>query len=100
MKPDPLHPETIVRRAREIPFSRLDDESLAIDSQAGFCYSLNETGAVVWDLLAEPVKVADLCARLRQEFNVDEARCLADVTELLQSLREAGLVEASHGASG
>ena len=36
-----IHPDHIVQRAKEVLFSRLDDELLAIDAQAGFCYALN-----------------------------------------------------------
>jgi len=38
-----IHSGSIVQRAKEVLFSRLDDELLAIDAQAGFCYALNET---------------------------------------------------------
>ena len=86
-------PQSIVRRGRDIPFSELDDELLAIDAQAGYCYSLNESAGRVWSLISAPIEVSEICARLRLEYVVDEATCLEEVLGLLQGLAEAGLVQ-------
>ena len=87
-----LEASTTVRRGKDIPFDQLDDEFLAIDAQAGYCYALNETARRVWDLLVTPQPVQSICAQLRREYAVDETTCLREVTTLLRSLGEAGLV--------
>jgi len=84
---------TVVKRGRDVPFSQLDHELLAIDSQAGYCYSLNETAGRVWGLLEEPSTIEAICSKLRLQYAVDEATCLREVTELLQGMCEAKLVE-------
>ncbi len=88
-----LEKRTIVKRANDLPFSRLDDELLAIDSQAGYCYSLNETAGVVWDLIAMPVSVEKICAQVCGRYAVDEGVCLREISALLSALHEAALVE-------
>jgi len=88
-----LQPTTLLRRGKDIPFSQLDDELLAIDSQAGYCYSLNETAGRIWDLIATPLTFDAICAQLRNEYTVDEQTCRAEVTALLQGLFDAGLVQ-------
>jgi hypothetical protein len=92
-----LQRQSIVKRTKDILFSRLDEELLAIDSQAGYCYSLNDTAGRVWDLIVTPLSIDAICTQLRQEFNVDEATCLREVTALLKRLCEAGLVETNNG---
>jgi hypothetical protein len=87
---------TTIQRGKDIPFSQLDDELLAIDSQAGYCYSLNETAGRVWDLIAAPTPVSEVCAQLRQEYVVDEETCQREVVAVLQGLCEAGLVQGNH----
>lgn len=87
--------ESIVKRSTDVQFSQLDEELLAIDSQAGFCYSLNESAGRVWELIATPVQVGAMCDRLQQEFAVDEATCRKDVLALLQDLANAGLLQVS-----
>lgn len=84
---------SILQRGKDIPFSQLDDELLAIDAQAGYCYSLNETAGRVWDLLATPMSLEAICAQLRRVYVVDEQTCRREVTALLQGLCDAGLVQ-------
>jgi hypothetical protein len=90
---------TIVQRARDIAFSQLDDELLAIDAQAEYCYSLNESAGRVWELMAGPTSVGAICAQLRQEYKVDELTCLGEVTAVLQALYKAGLVQVGDATS-
>ncbi len=78
-----VNSHSIVRRGRDISFSELDEELLAIDAQAGYCYSLNESAGRVWALIPAPIEVSEICARLRREYDVDEATCLNEVIRLL-----------------
>jgi len=84
--------KTIVQRKEGLEFSHLDESYLAIDAQAGYCYGLNSTAGVIWDMLETPTSISDLCARLGREYAVDEAVCARDTLALLSSLRDAGLV--------
>jgi hypothetical protein len=88
-----IESSTTLRRGKDILFRQLDDELLAIDSQAGYCYSLNETAGRVWELIATPISLDAICAQLRQEYAVDEQACHREVTTLLQRLCDAGLVQ-------
>jgi hypothetical protein len=76
----------------DIPSSRLDDDLLAIDERGGYCYSMNASAARVWELVATPTVVSDVCTVLCDEFEVDRETCLRDVSEILADMREAGLV--------
>ncbi|MCB9134584.1 MAG: PqqD family protein [Anaerolineales bacterium] len=92
MKPT-LSPTTFLTRKIDLPFSQLDEELLAIDVQAGYCYALNTTAGRVWDLLATPTSFDAICAQLRHEYAVDEPTCRQEVSFLLQGLFDAGLVD-------
>jgi len=91
-----LEENTILQRGKDIPFSQLDDELLAVDAQAGYCYALNETAGRVWDLIATPLSLEAICAQLRKEYAVDEQKCRREVTTLLQGLFDAGLVKVAN----
>ena len=41
-----------------------------------------------------------LCARLREEYGIDEQTCQRDVLALLQTLHEAELVQVSNAPAG
>lgn len=88
---------TVERRAVDLIFSQLDQDFLAIDVESGYCYSLNRSAERIWQLIAQPVSIAAICAQVGEIYQVDEATCLADVTELLAALQGAGLVEVRDG---
>lgn len=91
-----LDPKTVVTRTFDLPFVALDDDLLAMDESSGKCYSLNSTAARVWDAIASPASVNSVCESLCREFKVDPETCLADVSELLFVMREAGLIKMNH----
>ena len=84
---------SIAQRLPGTEFSRLDDAYLAIDSEKGYCYSLNGTAGRVWELTEQPVMLADLCLQMQREFVVEEETCQRDVFTLVTSLHKAGLVQ-------
>ena len=60
----------------------------------GKLISLNETAVWLWEKAAElgdftPQQLADA---LREEYDVDETRALADVEKLIASWKESGLL--------
>jgi hypothetical protein len=57
-------------------------------------FSLDEVGGEIWVALAEPIRVRDICARIRARFEVDEERCAQDTLRLVRELIEAGLAVA------
>ncbi len=87
-----IQDSTILERGQDIPFRQFDDERLAIDGQAGYCYSFNATAGRVWDLIATPMSFGAICAQIRREYAVDERTCILEVRSLLQGLCDAGLV--------
>lgn len=95
-----INSASIVKRGKEVLFSQLDDELLAIDAQVGYCYSLNETAGRVWELISASMPVSAVCAQLRQEFAVDEATCLRETLALLQALCDAELAQEIGEAPG
>ncbi|HWE50927.1 MAG TPA: PqqD family protein [Bryobacteraceae bacterium] len=96
----PIDTRSIVVASSAIPFTRLDDEMLAIDEHAGFCYSMNASAVRVWELAANPRSVEDICAALCREFAVEPDTCAHDVVELLSAMRDAGFVKVTDAAIG
>ncbi len=85
--------DSLIHRSRDVLFSKLDDELLGIDAQAGYYYAMNESAGRVWEIIAEPVTVQTICTQLRKEFAVPPEECERDVLTLLESLSDAGLVQ-------
>lgn len=57
-------------------------------------YSLNETAAWLWQQMeGKEFTLADLANVLQEEYEVDEATAIADLTELTQQWIAAGLAQ-------
>ncbi len=91
MKTSDLSGDAIVVRNEGLLSAEVDGDLVAMSVQRGMCYGLNAVGTRIWALIAEPRSVDDLCAQLRQEFDVDEDECRRDVVDLLEELCTEGL---------
>ena len=49
-------------------------------------FSLNRTGARIWECLKEGLSLEEVSARLQQEFDVDAARAQQSVLQLVDEL--------------
>ena len=83
---------SIVERGAGLLFTRVDDDLVALDPQAGCCHGLNGPTARVWESIDSATPVSILCDRLIGAYEVDRATCLGDVIELIDELRAAKLV--------
>ena len=61
--------------------------------ERGRCYGLGETGTAVWKRLQQPVRVSELLEDLASEYNADPIELSRDVVELLEQLRDEGLIK-------
>ena len=55
--------------------------------------TLNEVGAFLWESLKEDTDLDGLVKALRSEYDVDEATARTDISEFLDKLRGADLLE-------
>jgi hypothetical protein len=68
-------------------------EVVILNLADGVYYGLNEVGAHVWELLAQPRSVQEIEQRLLDEYDVDSETCRSQVRTLLTNLYEIGLIE-------
>ncbi len=54
--------------------------------------ALNDIGRRIWDLLAKPRRVADLCQQLSQDFAGPPDQITADVLAFLAELADEGML--------
>lgn len=55
-------------------------------------YDTESVGARLWQQMSEPATVAELCRRLIEEYDVDEATCQSDVLAFLEDALTEGIV--------
>jgi len=84
---------TTIVRSNDFLASTVDNELVMISLERGNYYALDDIGTRIWDLLAKPITVADLCAEIQPQFSVDMEQCITDVLAFLADLHEEGMVQ-------
>jgi len=88
----PLSSSAVIQRVDTVVDASIDGEIVALDVEKGVCYGLNRIGSRIWELIASPLRIADLCVQLTSEFDVDPAICERQTVDLLEEMRAEGLV--------
>jgi len=55
--------------------------------------TLNETGAFLWEQLAEEKNLEELVENFTKEYDVDEATARKDIMEFVEKLKDADLID-------
>lgn len=90
--------DTRVRQHPDQIAAEADGEVLMMHIASGSYFGLNEVASFIWNALAQPRSVGELCAAVTAEFEVDEAECRRDVLRFVQSMLDDGLAETSETA--
>lgn len=85
-------------RAKEysIPSSvllqEIDNELLIFNSETGQFYSVNDTGAVIWESIIEHDNLGDVLDDISKVFDVDRDILINDLLKFVLPLYEQGLL--------
>ena len=82
----------IVVRSENFIEAEVDGEVVALHVDKGTCYGLNKVGTRVWQQIASPARIGDICATLLREYKIDQATCEREVLDLLEELRAEGMI--------
>src|SRR5258708_3433352 len=90
---DAIQDETVVMAVKNQVSSILGQEAVILHLGKGKYYGLNEVGAVIWELLQEPISASKIAGEVASRFEVTSKQSLSDVLQLLNRLRQAKLIE-------
>ena len=83
------------KRDDELPFQRLDEETIVVNPRSREVHLLNETAGRIWELLAAPRSLDELAATLADEYDASADELRSEITDCLASLSGNKLVVAS-----
>lgn len=89
----PLSASSIVGATRDHVSCSLGDEAAILNLKNTVYYGLNPVGTRVWDLVQQARSVSDIRDALLREYDVEAGECERDLLQLLQQMREQGLIE-------
>ena len=81
-------------------FQELNGEAVLLDLKTERYFGLDDVGLRMWHLLESNGHVDTACARLLQEYTVDETTLKDDLAELIDKLAEAGLITVQQAGGG
>jgi hypothetical protein len=89
--------DSVFRKADNIVTRKVMDETLLVPITGELAsmdnlYSLNETGAFVWEGLHGLRSLAEIAGQLEKRYDADPAVIEADVMEIVAALSASGLV--------
>jgi hypothetical protein len=88
-----ITPQTKLIRNGDILYAPVGaEEAVMMSIEAGRYFGLNAVGARIWELLDTPKTVAELCASIAEEFEVNADACEPDVVKFTGHLIENGIV--------
>ena len=89
----PITLDTVLSARTDLLASALSEtEMVMLNLERGAYFGLEQTAKTIWEQLAQPRTVADLCAALVQTYQVDPATCSHDLLIFLNELDQDELL--------
>jgi hypothetical protein len=85
-----IEPATVVKRAFDVRARKVKDKQLV--ARGNEIVELNEVAAVMWRLADGSRSAAQIGERIAEEYEVSPDEALADTTEFLHEMVEAGFL--------
>ena len=82
---------TLQRNPKQV-FSKVDQDVVMLSIEEGKYFALNESGARIWELLEQPVRVQAIVNQLLNEFDITKNNCEIETLDLLNELHKNKLV--------
>jgi Coenzyme PQQ synthesis protein D (PqqD) len=95
-----LTAESVVAQDTEPVVARVDGDVVMLSEREGAYFGLNGVGSKIWELIAQPRTVGDICQSLSAVYEVDDATLMREVTDFLRLLLARKLVRVIEEAGG
>ncbi|MBI4647124.1 MAG: lasso peptide biosynthesis PqqD family chaperone, partial [Bacteroidia bacterium] len=83
MKKTKLTKDSVVSQNPDILFSNIEGETVMMSIHKGEYYGLNPVSSRIWELIAAPVSIKQICDILMQEYEVSSEQCEHEVIDFL-----------------
>lgn len=88
-----IEDDTLVVRASAALSAELGDEWALLNAETGMYFGLENVGALIWQVLAEPTSFTGLRDELVRVYDVDESVAGHDLSIFLRELLDKGLIQ-------
>ena len=84
--------DSVVVQTEDLLSSELDGDTVVMSVTQAAYYGMDATAQRIWNLIAQPCRVADLCEQLISDYAVERSACEQDVCAFLTELNKEGLI--------
>ncbi|MFN3075564.1 MAG: PqqD family protein [Alphaproteobacteria bacterium] len=85
--------ESVVVARSGMPSASVSGETVLLSLENDEYYGMGLVGSRIWERIAVPIRVGDLCGLLAEVYDATPATIEADVLVFLKSLAAKGLLE-------
>lgn len=89
---EPITLNSRVVRSEDFITSTVDNDLVMMSLEKGTYYGLDAIGSHVWEHIAEPITIEDLCQKLTDQFEVEATQCQTDVLAFLNELQKEKMI--------
>lgn len=79
--------DTVVQLDPELIFSKVGEEIVLLSMETGDYFKVNAVGSRIWDLISEPMEIAEICNVLKSEYEIDSDVCENEVVSFISELK-------------
>lgn len=87
-----INAETILIRDPDLVSAEMDGDLVMMSLANGAYYGISGVGPRIWELLEQPISIAEIIKVITHEFEVDTARAQVDAITFAEQLVEMKLV--------
>ena len=80
-------------RTQENIGSKVKDEIVMVNVTQGNYYALNTVAASIWEIIETPHSVDEICAKLTNEYDIDDESCKDQVDSFINQLIKYKVIE-------
>jgi hypothetical protein len=88
----PVQATDVPRRSPNATHQAVGEEAILVDLNTGTYYSLNDTGAMFWELLDGQRTISACAQAIAAEYDVEVEQVEADLLELAAEFQQEGLI--------
>ena len=88
----PINLTTRLERAQDLMSTQVDDDIVILNLKTNHYIALDAIGRRIWELLANPIGVDQICEQLNQEFRGSPEQIRADVLAFLNELESEDML--------
>lgn len=85
--------EEVFRHSPDTAWRRIEDDAVILDLASGVYFSLNDTGARMWELLGQGLTADAVAEQVSEEYGSDVEAVRRDIFDLVRQLREEELLK-------